>query len=53
MKKILGLVALLSVAGCGLWFGVRPESGFSHAWLALALIAVFAASEARYWRPDV
>jgi len=49
MKKWLGFAALLAVAGVSLWLGVRPEAGFNHGWLSLALAAVFFASDARYW----
>ena len=51
MLRNLRLIALLAVAGIGLWFGLEPDEGLSHGWLALALVAVFAASEARYWKP--
>lgn len=52
MTRLLRLIALLAIAGIGLWLGIRPESGFSHGWLSLALVAAFAASEARYWKPS-
>lgn len=50
MKRWLCFLALLVLAGVSLLLGIAPEAGFSHAWLALALVAVFAASEARFWR---
>ena len=49
MKTWLKFVALIVVAAASLVLGLSAEGGFAHAWLALALVAVFAASEARYW----
>jgi len=51
MIRTLRLLALLALAGISLWLGLTPEAGLGHGWLALALVAVFAASEARYWKP--
>jgi len=49
MSRWLRLIALLVIAGLSLWLGFAPETGFNQAWLALALVAIFGASEASYW----
>lgn len=49
MKTWLKFIALLIIAASSLALGLTGEGGFAHAWLALSLVAVFAASEARYW----
>ena len=51
MKNLVLLVAWLAIAATGLVLGVAPEAGYSHGWLALALVAGFAASESRLWKP--
>lgn len=52
MAVWLRFVALLAIAGLSLWLGIRPGPGFDHVWLSAALVAVFAASEARFWKPS-
>ena len=52
MRRWVPFLALLIIAGVSLWLGIRPEDGFSHLWLSLALVAIFVASEARYWKPS-
>lgn len=52
MKKWLRFISLLIIAGASVVLGIAPEAGFNHAWLFLALVAVCAASEARYWGPS-
>jgi hypothetical protein len=49
MNRWLRFIALLLIAGFSIALGIAPEAGFDHVWLSLALIAIFAASEARYW----
>ena len=49
MKRWLRFIALLVIAGASIALGIAPEAGFDHVWLSLALVAVFAASEARHW----
>jgi hypothetical protein len=49
MTRMICFIALLAVAGISLWLGIRPEEGFAHGWLSLTLVALFAASEARFW----
>ena len=53
MKKWLGFGTLLAIAAAGLVLGLNAGSAdrVGHGWLALTLLAVFAASEARLWKP--
>jgi hypothetical protein len=50
MRRRITLLVLLGTAGVGLLLGLAPEADFHHAWLSLALISVFAASDASLWR---
>jgi len=52
MNRWLRFIALLVIAGGSLVLGIAPAAGFNHFWLSLALVSVFAASEARYWDPS-
>ena len=52
MNRWLRFIALLLIAGFGLWLGIVPEAGFDHVWLIMALVAAFKASEASYWDPS-
>ena len=51
MKNRFSFFALLAIAGMSIWLGIVPQDGLDHRWLYLALFALFAASEARYWAP--
>ena len=51
MKNCFSFLALLAIACMSIWLGFQAERGFDHGWLYAALAALFAASEARYWRP--
>ena len=51
MNLKIRLVALLAIAGMSTLLGTGPDAGFDHVWLALALAAAFAASDASYWKP--
>lgn len=50
MKRWFGFIALLAIAGMSVWLGLQAGDGQGHGWLLLALAAIFAASEASYWR---
>ena len=55
MKRRWPVIVWLAVATLGVALGVLPavEAGqwVDHRWLALALAAMFIASDARYWKP--
>ncbi len=50
MEKWLQFAALLAIAGLGTASAFLPIEGVDHLLLFTALIAVFWASDARYWK---
>ena len=50
MKRWIVFFGLLGFAGIGLAYGLAPDDGVDTLWLSMTLVAVFAASDAGFWK---
>jgi hypothetical protein len=50
MQRWIIFSGLLALAGIGVVQGLGPEDGVDTIWLSLTLVAVFAASDASFWK---